>query len=320
MPGGVLAMLNLSRFKPRFWDHRDAAAGPGGRHFSFRRKWLLIVGFTTLVTLTPLLVMALVDYRLTRQAFETEAAMSVSRVVSNAWRSVSFMLSQRRAALAFIARDNTLADLTAPERLEAILGHLQTVMDGFVDLGVVDANRMVQSYAGPHPDTKDSMKPTTCFDHAVANGFFISDVTANQGKDHQLIIAIRHDLRSGGFFVLRSTLDARLFDGPVSQLAIDEGDDAFIVNSRGVLQTPARYYGHRFDKVPLTLPETVDATRVMKTVDKAGRPILMGIAPIADSPFLLMMIRQESGIMDLWFKPRIRLIGFLIFSIALILI
>jgi two-component system response regulator CpxR len=28
-PADGIAMVNLSRFKPRFWDHRDAAAGPG---------------------------------------------------------------------------------------------------------------------------------------------------------------------------------------------------------------------------------------------------------------------------------------------------
>ncbi len=313
-------MLSLSRFKPRFWDHRDAAAGPAGRHFSFRRKWLMIVGFNTVVTLTPLLVMALVDYRLTRQAFETEATMTVSRAVSNSWRSVAFMLSQRRAALAFIARDNTLEELMAPQRLEAILTHLRSVMDGFVDLAVVDAKHMVLAYAGPYAGTQDRMQPTTCFDNAVANGFFISDVTADRGEDHQLVVAIRHDLNNGGFIILRSTLDAGLFDGPVSQLALDDGDDAFIVNAQGMLQTPARDYGHRFAKVALNLPEAVEGTRVLKTVDLEGRPILMGIAAVADSPFALVMIRQVSGIMDLWLKPRMHLIGFLIFSIALILV
>jgi signal transduction histidine kinase len=33
-----------------------------------------------------------------------------------------------------------------------------------------------------------------------------------------------------------------------------------------------------------------------------------------------MMVRQESSIMDLWLKPRMRLIGFLLFSIAVILV
>lgn len=313
-------MLNLSRFKPRFWDYQDAAAGPGNSHFSFRRKWLMIVAFTTVVTLTPLLVMALVDYRLTRQAFESEAAMGTSWMVSNTWRSVSFLLSQRRAALEFVARDNTLPDLLAPGRLDAILTNLRSGMGGFVDLGVMDANRTVQAYAGPYALERSRVKTTTCFDHTVANGFFISDVTLNRGQDHQLVIAIRRDLDSGGFFVLRSTLDVWLLDGPVLQVALDEADDAFIVNTQGILQTPTRHYGTRFEKLPLAIPEAVGRTRVMKTVDQAGRPVLMGIAPIPDSPFLLMMVRQESGIMDLWLKPRMHLIGFLLFSIALILV
>ena len=312
-------MLKLSRFKPRFWDHRDSADGPGNSHFSFRRKWQMIVVFTTVVTLTPLLVMTLVDYRLTRQAFESEATMGTSRMVSNTWRSVSFLLSQRRAALEFVARDNSLPDLLASGRLDAILANLHSGMGGFVDLGVVDTNCTIQAYAGPYALERNRVKTTTCFDHAVANGYFISDVTLNRGQDHQLVIAIRHDLDSGGFFVLRSTLDAGLLDGPVSQLALDEGDDAFIVNTKGILQTPARHYGTHFEKVPLAIPETVVGTRVLKTVDQSGQSVLMGIAPIPDSPFLLMMVRQESGIMDLWLKPRMRLIGFLLFSIALIL-
>ena len=313
-------MLNLSRFKPRFWDYQDAASGPGNGHFSFRRKWLMIVAFTTVVALTPLMVMTLMDYRLTRQAFESETAMSTARMVSNTWRSISFLLSQRRAALEFIARDNSLPDLLAPGRLEAILTNLQGGMGGFVDLAVVDTGCTVQAYAGPFEQTGNRMKPAACFDHAVAKGFFISDVSESQGQNHGLVVAIRHDLEVGGFFVLRSTLDAALLDLPVLQLALDEGDDAFIVNSQGELQTPARQYGNRFEKVTLAIPDTVDGTRTMRTVDQAGRSVLMGIAPIPDSPFLLMMVRQESGIMDLWLKPRMRLIGFLLFSIAMILV
>ena len=312
-------MLNLSRFKPRFWDHQDAASGPGGSHFSFRRKWLMIVAFTTVVTLAPLLVMTLVDYRLTRQAFESEATMGIARTVSNTWRSISFLLSQRRAALEFVARDNSLPDLLAPGRLEAVLASLQGGMGGFVDLAVVDAACTVQAYAGPLGLKSGGVTPAVCFDHAVAKGFFISDVSADQGQNHGLVVAVRHDLEAGGFFVLRSMLDAGLLDLPVLQLAMDEGDDAFIVNSQGTLQTPARQYGNRFEKVNLTIPDTADGTRTLRTVDQAGRSVVIGIAPIPDSPFLFMMVRQESGIMDLWLKPRMRLIGFLLFSIAMIL-
>lgn len=311
-------MLKLSRFKPGFWDHHDASAEPGNSHFSFRRRWQTIVAFTTVVTLTPLIVMTLVDYRLTRQAFESEAAMGTTRMVSNTWRSVSFLFSQRRAALEFVARDNRLADLLAPGRLESVLANLQGGMGGFVDLAVVDANGTVLAGAGRAPETSQTLSASG-FDQTLSNGFFISDVTGSPGIGYHIIIAIRHDLGEGGFFVLRSTLDAGLLDGPLSQLAGDQGDDAFIVNTQGQLQTPARYYGDRFEKIALAPFEVVVGTRVRRTVDPAGRDVLVGSAPIAETPFVLMMVRQESGIMDFWLKPRMRLIGFLIFSIVLIL-
>ncbi len=312
-------MLNLSRLKPRFWDHRDAAAGLEGDHFSFRRKWLIIVAFTTTVSLTPLLVMTLMDYRLSRKAFETEAAMEVSRMVSNTWRSLSFLLSQRHAALAFVARDNALADLLKPGRLEALLANLQHGMAGFVDLSVVGANGTLKAWAGP-PDIPS--RPVTTgggFTHDPGWTHHIGDVTTGQGRSGHLVVTIRQDLDEGGFFLLRATLDAALLETPLSQLTLNAGDDAFLVNPQGILQTRSRHYGSRYDRVTLPIPEAMAGTQTIKTVDPAGRPIILGVAPVPESPFVLMMVRQASGIMDLWFKPRLRLIGFLIFSIALIL-
>jgi len=312
-------MLNPSRFKPRFWDHLDAAAGPGHRSFSFRRKWMMIVAFTTAVTLTPLLVMALVDYRLTRQAFESEATLAVSRIVSNGRRNIAFMLAQRRSALVLIARDNTLAELMAPGRLTVLMSHLQHVVGGFVELDAVDADRRVRAFAGSGALAGKRSTPGESFDHAAANGFFVGDVAPEPTQKRQLVIAVRHDLPNGGFFVLRATLEVNLFDEFMSQLVFNAADDAFIVNRQGILQTPSKGYGRRFETVALTLPDAADKTQVSPIQDPNGRHALAGIARIADSPFRLVLIRPQSGIMDLWFKPRIRLIGFLIFSIILIL-
>jgi two-component system, NtrC family, sensor kinase len=310
-------MPRLSRFKPRFWDHRDASAGPGASQFNLRRKWQQIVAFTTIVTLMPLVVMTLMDCRLTLHAFRSEAMMSTSRMVSNTRRNIAAVLSRHRAVLAFVARDNSLSDLLAPGRLADVLANLRSGIRGFIDLGVEDANGGLLAYAGAAGTAKQT-PPAVHFGHTAANSYFISDVRPGAGQGHRPVIAIRHDLAGGAFFVLYATLDAGLLDDPVSQLDLNRGDDAFIIDARGILQTPARNYGKRFETVPLTIPPTIGHTRVIRTRDRHGRSVIMGIAPIAGSPFLLMMIRQESGIMDLWLKPRMHLIGFLIFSIALI--
>jgi two-component system, NtrC family, sensor kinase len=315
-----MAMLNLAKLKPRFWDHQDAAAGSSGRPFSFRRKWKLIVLFTTVVTLTPLAVMTLVDYRLTHQAFQSEAAGNTSRMVSNTWRSVSFFLSQRRSALEFIARDNSPQNLASPERLNTILTHLKSSIGGFVDVGVLDAAGRILAYAGPHPFAPPRPGQSPCFDQAVAKGFFVSDTATGAASDHQLVIAIRHDLNNGHFLILRAALDRGILQDLIAQLEIDPGDDAFIINTTGLLQTTSRRYGKPFAKFPLPVPDPADGTRMIDTVTPEGEPILVGYAQIPDSAFILMIIRQKSGITDLWLKPRMKLIGFLLFSILLIII
>jgi two-component system NtrC family sensor kinase len=91
-----------------------------------------------MVTLTPLLVMTLVDYRLTRQAFESEATMG-----SPAWsptRGAAHPFCCPSAGQPWSSSPGTIAwpDLLAPGRLDAILANLQGGMGGFVDLGVVD--------------------------------------------------------------------------------------------------------------------------------------------------------------------------------------
>ena len=313
-------MLNLAKIKPRFWDHRDAAAGSSGEHYSFRRKWKLIVIFTTVVTLTPLVVMALMDYRLTHQAFESEAVGNTSRMVSTTWRNVSFFLSQRRSALDFIARDNSQQALTSAERLEALLARLKSSIGGFVDIGVLDASGRMLAHAGPDATRGPRTGASPCFEQAVRNGFFVSDVPTGLPADRQLIVAIRHDLDDGGFFVLRAALDRRILQNLIAQLEIDPGDDAFIINTDGLLQTPSRRYGNPFQKIALPIPAPADGTRMIDTATPEGEPILVGYAHIPDSSFILMVIRQKSGITDLWLKPRMQLIGFLIFSILLIMV
>ena len=298
-----MTMLNLSRFKPRFWDYQDSAANAGDSHLSFRGKWLMIVVFTTVVTLTPILVMAVVDYRLTRQAFESEVRLGISRMVSNTWRNISHLLTQRRAVLAFIARDNAIADLTVQQRLETLLSNLQRGMDDFLDLAVLDETGTIRAYAGPYDPTAGPIIPAPGFKQAVADGFYIGDVTARPDKPHHLVVAVRHDMTDGRFFVLQSTLNAGVLDGPLSELRLDDGDVAFIINSQGILQTPAAHYGKRFSNVPLTILPTDKTVQVQNAVDQAGQAVLIGVAPIAASPFRLVMVRQESGMMDRWLRP-----------------
>jgi len=64
-------MISLHRLKPAFWDLPDTTGSHGG--LNLKRKWKLIVLVTAILSLSPLLIMTLVDFSLTRRTIETEA-------------------------------------------------------------------------------------------------------------------------------------------------------------------------------------------------------------------------------------------------------
>ena len=99
-------MFAVERIKPKFWDHRDVAAGPYRHLFNFRRIWKLTVLLTAGVTLVPLISITLIDYNVTQHAMESEILLRTSRLVSNTRRTVSFFLAERKSALDFIDNDN----------------------------------------------------------------------------------------------------------------------------------------------------------------------------------------------------------------------
>jgi two-component system NtrC family sensor kinase len=162
--------------------------------------------------------------------------------------------------------------------------------------------------------------PAPVSNRPSANGFFVSDVPAGPGNPRQLIVAIRHDLDDGGFFVLRAALDRRILQSLIAQLEIDPGDDAFIINTPRGAADPIPALRQPFRKNRPCLSLTPDGTRDGYGHPRGTNRSLWVTPPFRTAPFLLMIIRQKSGITDLWLKPRMQLIGFLIFSILLIMV
>lgn len=312
-------MSIVKRIKPAFWDHFDATQTTK-RPFSFRRKWKLIVILTSIVALTPLIIMTLIDFQLTRGTIESEVMVNTSRTVSNTWRSISFFLTERKTALSFIAQDNGYAQLRQSSRLETILHNLKAGIGGFEDIGLIDAAGNVQAYAGPNDLAGTNVSREKCFQKVVKNGFYISETGYRSVSSPRLVIAVRHDLPDGDFFVLRAALDGTLLHGIIKQVEIGKMDDMFVVNQEGVLQTPSRFHGALFEKISLPVPGPASGTNLLTVNGRKGQPAFMGYASIPDTSLLVMLVKPKSEVMELWYKPRMKLIGFLALGIVVVLV
>jgi two-component system NtrC family sensor kinase len=312
-------MSLIKKIKPKFWDYHDAASGHHLYGFSFRRKWKLIVSITSIVALTPLIIMTMIDYRLSRGVIETEMLTNTTRMVSNTSRTVSFFLMQHKSALDFLVQDNSYQSMMEPGRLATILKNLHSVFGGFTDIELVNASGNREAFAGPHRLQGANLCNKKCYQQVYKNGTYISDVTGDNGIGGRIVIAIKNGLPNNNFFILCTAVDAGLLNRMVSQLDIGSNDDAFIINENGILQTPSRHHGGIYDKIDLPVPRQSSEAKVFEANDASSKPILIGYTHIFGTSLILMIIKDKSEAMSLWLRPRLKLIGFLVLSIAIVL-
>jgi two-component system, NtrC family, sensor kinase len=310
----------LGKLKPKFWDHYDVASGPQKQLFNFRRIWLLAVLWTVGVSLVPLIFITVVDYRATRKGIESEIRLRTARLVSNTRRSVTFFLEERRSAIQFITELNPCRDFGKSTQLELILENLKRNFGGFVDLGIIDAGGNQRTYAGPYPLAGKNYRDQEWFKQTVLKGHYISDVFLGYRRVPHLVIAVKHQLSDGSYHLLRATLDMERFNQLISGLEISGSGDALLINHRGALQTPSRLYGPVLHDIALPIPTFSAKTEVQEERNQKGEPLIVGYAYIADSPFILMIVKQRKELMKEWYWTRVEILGFLAVSIAVILI
>jgi signal transduction histidine kinase len=313
-------MSILRRLKPSFWDHGDTGKEPFKHLFNFRRIWKMTVLLTAGVALSPVISMVIFDYNVTHDAMKSEIVLRTSRLVSNSRRSVSFFLTERKAALDFIVHHHTVKELKDPAALTELLEALQKAFTGFADLGVIDASGRQHTYVGPFKLVGKDYSGQGWFEEVQTRGVYVSDVFLGYRQLPHLVIAVKQNLPDGSFYILRAALDTQRFNHLLSELEVSGGGDAFIVNQQGTIQTPTRWHGKVLEKMSLPVPGYSPETRVLQYQGVGGEPLVVGYAYIAKTPFILMIVKHHGELMKPWYKTRKELFAFLAASITVVLL
>ncbi len=287
---------------------------------NLRRMWQLTALLMIIVSVGPLTLMTAIDYRVTEKSAESEILLHTSRVVSNTKLAVEFSLVERMAALDFIVEDNSSAELRDCERVGEVLDNLQTSFTGFVDLGVIDSSGRQFCYVGPYDLSGVNYSDQAWFEEVRQDATHISDVFPGFRLVPHMVIAVRHDLPDGGFYVLRTSVETSLLHKLLSNLEISGEGDAFVINREGILQTSSRRHGDVLESLDLEVPEYSEATRVYETLAPDGVALIVGYSYIPHTPFILMIVKQKAALMEPWSATRRQLIGLLVVSLSIIVL
>ena len=310
----------IEKIKPDFLKSRNVTTGPFRQMFNYTRIWCWAILLISAVALLPLIVITAVDYNVTQKSSESEHLLRTLRVGSNARRTISFFLSERLSALSFLVRDKPFEELNNPEHLAFLLKNLRDSFGGFVDLGVIDMYGTQTTYVGPYNLQGKNYKDQAWCQEISEKGFHISDVFLGFRKVPHLVIAVRHELPDGSFFILRTALDTVRFNEQIANLELSGRGDAFLINHQGIIQTPTRFQKPIFEKIPYAVPEYSENTEIREERNEDGKSVIICSAYIADSPFILMIVKQKDDLMQPWRETRFKLIWFLAISITIILL
>jgi signal transduction histidine kinase len=306
--------------KPR---SSEKAGGPSTTspllHKKRYRRLLVSVGLSVAaVSVFPLVIMTWVNYHQYQQAFHSEMIRPITRLTSNAQRSLEFFLSERTSALTMVIREKSADELRDQKSLDRLLENMKASFGGFVDLGLIDLDGNQISYAGPYKLEGKNYSGQDWFHEVNLQGVHVSDVFMGYRRFPHFVIAVKAG-NPGEPYILRATFNTEMINEKVLDLESNPYSDAFIVNKGGILQTPSRFYGDVLDKLPLSVPSHSSRAKVIETVDPNGKPLIVGYAFVARSPFVVMKLSRPGAEQAGWVSLQRELLLFLASSIILIL-
>jgi len=287
------------------------------RYRIFRRKIIILM---LLITLIPLVLMALVNYYQYQAALSDEIVSPMRVLVNKTKHSFELFLAGRLSTVNFIASAYPYDHLADERNLGRIFRVLKHEFQGFVDLGLIDANGLQVSYVGPYELKGKTYKDQPWFEHVRVSGTYISDVFMGYRRFPHIIIAVQHTSESGQSWIVRATIDTASFDDLIASMGLDPQSDAFLISRNGILQTNSKFYGQVLDKLPLSVPPKSFEPNVVELRDPIGRDILLTYVYFPRSDFVLMVAKPKATVLKTWYTLKSELLILFLGSVIVIIL
>jgi two-component system NtrC family sensor kinase len=307
----------LTGFAGSLRDLPDYTESPE-RYKALRRNIIILM---LLITLVPLFLMGLINHYLYRLTMQEEIVQPVKLLVNKTRHSFELFLAERLSAVSFIASSHSCEDLANARNLSHIFTVMKKEFSGVVDLGFLDPNGVQVSYDGPYRLQGKDYSDQDWYKETRVRGSYISDVFLGYRKLPHIVIAVE---RSGigattclGC-VLRATIDTNRFMELIASMRVDPASDVFLLNKSGVFQTPSKFYGQVLETFPMPLPPLSYEPNVVDIKDSLGREVMITYAYFESLPFILMVVKPRSQVMQAWYTLKTE--AFFVLAVGVLII
>jgi two-component system, NtrC family, sensor kinase len=204
-----------------------------------------IVLLDAVLSLIPLFIVVTISYFWFQQILKDDFRNQLKWEIENTKQSIDFFLDERLSTLRFITSTYSYEELSDHKKLNDVFIKFKKEFPGIVDFGVIDADGIQRSYAGPYQLQGVDYSNQNWFNEIIIRSSYISDVFMGYRKMPHFAIAVKKEIPDKRtFWVLRVTIDVETLKKYATSINLRENDDAFIVNEGGTLQTTSRFHGN----------------------------------------------------------------------------
>lgn len=283
-------MSLIDKIKPKFWAESKPTDDSHITLFDYAGIWkYAVIGISAIVVLPLILLLLFYQYE-HKESLRNELIRQISFCSSNTGRSVAAFFSDRKAALCFIAEDNRFTDALHKRGLVEILDRFRIASGAFVDLEIIDLNNETRVHANLQNLQSTGSRNGGWLKEVNEKGAYVSDMFRSPGEDPHFLIAIRCKRSNGDPIILRAAMNAETLNILTRAFEFSSDVDTFLINQEGILQTPSRFYGNTFEKIPVPLIPVSHGSKVQELVDRSGRPLIIANAIIEGTPFRLVTV------------------------------
>jgi two-component system, NtrC family, sensor kinase len=273
-----------------------------------------------LITIIPLVLMAIINYYQYQTALKDEILAPLRVLVNKTKHSFELFLAGRLSTVNFIASAYTYEELADEKNLNRIFLVLKKEIEGIVDIGLIDSGGQQVSYAGPYELKGKNYSDQAWFEHVKVAGVYISDVFMGFRRFPHIVMAVRHFSESGDWWIVRVTIDTARFEDIIISMGLDPKSDAFLINREGICQTNSRFYGKILDHCAISVPQLSYEPNVVEMKDAQGRDIRMAYAYLNRSDFILMLLKPSGELLKAWYTLKSELLFVFIGSVVIIVL
>jgi two-component system NtrC family sensor kinase len=300
-----------------FTDRHIEEAGKSSR---YRRMWQKTVIAVSAVSIIPLVGITGVNYFMYRKSFQKELTQPIHSIASVTKHSLESFIEERIAAAKYVASRERSEDLFDEDKVAGIFKRMRQSFGGIVDIGVIDSDGIMRTYAGPYDLKGKDYRDQDWFGKVLVRDVYVSDIFLGHRQLPHFVIAVKRENEEGRPIIFRATVDT---EGLAQQIKIAghiQNSDTFLLNREGILQTQSRFFGDAFQQFPGMLPPYTEGPQLIEDLKIQDNSYIMGYSFINRSPFLFVIIAHREDILSGWQTYKKEMLASLILSTLAILL